>query len=81
MRPSMAVSLMLLSLILGSGCATGSVPYSKAGSTEADRKRDVAECTRDSIGHEAGRHVFSPVVIDRAAYESCLESRGYTRAR
>lgn len=76
-RPALAV----MSLIFTFGCATARVAYDKPGSSEADRKRDVADCTHASIGHEPGRHVVVPVVIDRAAFEKCLEGRGYSRVR
>jgi hypothetical protein len=72
---------VVVSLIVMSGCATGRVAYDKPGSTETDRKRDVSECTQASIGHEPQRHVVSPILFDRAAFEQCLESRGYTRVR
>jgi hypothetical protein len=62
-----------------SGCATGTTAFEKPGSTEADRKRDVAECTEASIGHEPGRHVVSPLLFDRGTFEQCLERRGYSR--
>ena len=74
-------ALVVITLVVTFGCATGRVAYEKSGTTEADRKRDAAECTQASIGHEPGRHVLSPVVIDRAEFEKCLASRGYSRAR
>ena len=73
--------LMVLSMIVLVGCATSRVAYEKPGSTEADRQRDISECTQASIGHEPSRHVFAPVIVDRAAFEKCLEGRGYSRAQ
>jgi hypothetical protein len=74
-------ALVVMSLLFTFGCATGRAAYEKPGSTEADRKRDVSDCVQASIGHEPGRHVFAPVVLDREEFEKCLESRGYSRAR
>ena len=74
-------ALMVMSLVFMFGCASGRVAYDKPGSTEADRRRDVSECTLVSIGHEPGRHVLAPVVLDRSAFAACLESRGYSRVR
>lgn len=70
--------LLVIALAFAVGCA-GKVAYEKPGSTEADRKRDVADCVHASIGHEAAGHVVAPVVIDREAFAKCLESRGYSR--
>lgn len=68
-------------MLLIVGCATNRVAYEKSGATEADRKRDVAECTQQSIGHDPGRHVVIPVVVDRIAFAQCLEQRGYSPVR
>lgn len=81
MRSMQTGALVVMSLVFTFGCATGRVVYEKPGSTEADRKRDVSDCVQASIGHESGRHVFAPVVLDRSEFEKCLESRGYSRAR
>ena len=81
MRSMRAGALVVMSLVFTFGCATGRVAYEKPGSTEADRKRDVSDCTQASIGHEPGRHVLAPIALDREAFEKCLESRGYSRAR
>ena len=81
MRSIWTGTLVVMSLLVTFGCATGRTAYEKPGTTEADRKRDVADCVQASIGHEPGRHVLAPVVIDRAEFEKCLASRGYSRAR
>jgi hypothetical protein len=72
---------MVVSVMFLFGCATSKVAYEKPGSTEVDRQRDTSECTQACIGHEPSRHVFAPVVVDRAAFEKCLEDRGYSRVR
>ena len=71
--------LLLTALLLVTGCASSQNAYQKPGTSEGDRKRDTAECARASIGHEPGRHVVTPVVIDREAFAKCLEARGYAR--
>jgi hypothetical protein len=82
MRAMRRGALVVMSLVLTFGCTTGRGAYEKPGNTEADRRRDVSECAQASIGHEPGRHmVSSPVLFDRAAFEQCLESRGYSRVR
>ena len=81
MRSIQRGALVVISLVSAFGRASGRVAYDKPGSTEADRRRDVSDCTQVSIGHDPGRHVFTPVVIDRAAFETCLEGRGYSRVR
>ena len=73
--------LLVMSGVLAAGCAAGKVAYEKPGGTEAERRRDAADCAQASISHEPGRHVLSPVVIDREAFEQCLARRGYSPAR
>jgi len=73
--------LLAMFVVLMAGCAAGKVAYEKPGGTEVDRRRDVAECVQASIGHEPGRHVVTPVVVDREAFARCLESRGYSQVR
>lgn len=74
-------TLLAVVAVVAAGCATGKVAYEKAGTTEAERKRDVAECVHASLGHEVGRHALMVIEIDRNAVTQCLEGRGYTRAR
>jgi hypothetical protein len=66
-------------LLFSFACATPTAVYRKAGGSEAERKRDTAECVEAAIGHEPGRHIVTPVVIDRESFARCLESRGYAR--
>jgi hypothetical protein len=73
--------VVVTSLVFTFGCATGGVAYEKPGSTQEDRKRDMSDCTLASIGHQPERHVLTPIMVDRAAFEKCLESRGYSRVR
>jgi hypothetical protein len=70
-----------LVLVVLTGCATTKVAYEKPGATDAERKRDTAACAEGAIGHEPGRHVITPIVIDREAFAKCLEGRGYVRVR
>jgi hypothetical protein len=81
MRSSRTCTLVVASLLFTVGCATGRVAWDKPGTTEAERRRDVAECAQASLGHEPGRHVLTPVVVDHAAFAKCLEARGYARVR
>ena len=81
MRWTRGWALLMMSAVLAAGCATGRVAYEKPGSSEADRRRDAADCAHASISHEPGRHVLSPVVIDREAFAQCLERRGYSPSR
>ena len=82
MRAMRGGVVLAMVLLLAIGCATtGKVAYEKRGVTEAERRRDVSECTHESIGHDPSRHVVLPLVLDRAAFERCLESRGYSRVQ
>jgi hypothetical protein len=59
------------------GCATPRIAYTKPGATDADRKRDEAECFQRAIGHNASEHVLVPLTVDRELFRDCLERRGY----
>lgn len=66
---------------LAAGCATPRVAYTKPGATDAERKRDEAECFQGAIGHNASEHVLVPLTVDRELFRSCLERRGYVSVR
>jgi hypothetical protein len=73
--------VVVMSLVFTFGCATGRAAYAKPGTTPEDRKRDVSDCALASLGHQPERHVLTPIMVDRAAFEKCLEGRGYSRVR
>jgi hypothetical protein len=63
------------------GCATPRVAYTKPGVTDAERKRDTAECFQGALGHNASEHVLVPLTVDRELFHACLEGRGYVPVR
>lgn len=73
--------VLLVGAVLIAGCATGKVSYVKAGVSEAERKRDENECVRASLEHTYRAHILVPIAIDREAFATCLESRGYRATR
>lgn len=75
------LAVVLVPAVLTAACATGKVRYSKAGGTEAERKRDENECLRTALDHTYRAHILIPIAIDREVFQSCLESRGYRAAR
>lgn len=81
MRSISTMALAVMSVGVALGCATPQVAYEKPGTTQEDRKRDVSDCTLASLGHQPERHLITPIMVDRAAVERCLESRGYSRVR
>ncbi len=80
MRSISTGALVVMLLTFSFGCATGKVTYEKPGTTQEDRKRDVSDCALASLGHQPERHVLTPIMVDRAAFERCLENRGYSRS-
>lgn len=66
---------------LVAGCATPRVAYTRPGATDAERKRDEAECFQGAIGHNASAHVSVPLTVDRELFRDCLERRGYVPVR
>jgi hypothetical protein len=85
--------LILVVALAGAACATSR--WERAGATEADRQRDETECTaRANRDYSVpGRRVISSSrrdvnesvelvtrrEFDVAAYEACMEGRGYRR--
>ena len=70
----------LIGVVLA-GCSTARAAYDKPGGTEGERRRDFSDCTQLALGHDAGRHVFLPFVVDREVVAGCLELRGYSKTR
>jgi hypothetical protein len=70
---------MGLLLVLSVGCATTEprVIYEKAGTPEAQVKKDHAACVRASVTGEE-TIVSNILKLDREAYKRCMEGRGYT---
>ncbi len=65
--------------VLVTGCATGRVAYTKPGVSDAERKRDQAECVQASLDHSSWQpHILLLVTIDREAFVKCIEGRGYS---
>jgi hypothetical protein len=71
----------LVSCVLVAGCATSdtssTVVYTKAGVGPADRQRDESECLRSSVGLDDQSRILVPFQIDRHAFRTCMEARGY----
>jgi hypothetical protein len=65
-------------LVLLGGCASSaSDSWVKAGSTEADRGRDTADCLHAARRVMPGREGPS-VSVDQGRYRECMTGRGYT---
>ena len=67
----------LLVLGLLASCAAQRPRFEKPGVTEAEQKRDQAECAKLSMSVVGARLGFGVFKIDRDTYQSCLKSRGY----
>jgi hypothetical protein len=78
LRAVMGVSSLLVSFGLLAGCATSSrVVFHKPGVSGAERERDENTCLRSSIGLDDQQRILTPFEIDRVAFRSCMEARGY----
>jgi len=76
-----ALARLSLALVLLGGCASStSDSWVKAGSTEADRGRDTADCLREARRVMPGREGPS-VSVDQDRYRDCMMARGYTAGR
>lgn len=66
-------------LMLSVGCAATEprIIYEKAGTPEAQAKKDHAACVRASVTGEE-TIVSNILKLDRDAYKRCMEGRGYT---
>ena len=81
MIPGRWLGPLAILAVLTAGCATPRVAYTKPGATDAERKRDEAECFKGALGHNASEHVLVPLTVDRELFRSCLERRGYVPVR
>jgi hypothetical protein len=53
--------------------------YSKPGVTGAQQKQDQEDCVRSAVEvGETERRLLSAVPINREAFNTCMEARGYT---
>jgi hypothetical protein len=78
LRAVMGVSGLLVSFGLLAGCATSSrVVYTKPGVSAAEREQAENACLRTSIGLDDQSRILLPFEIDRTAFRSCMEARGY----
>src|SRR5262245_20719388 len=73
---SLCIALSVVPLLL-LGCGSTRVTYDKPGVTDAERRRDMSECVRRSMGTNEGWNTFALYQVDPAQYERCLETRGY----
>ena len=73
--------ILLASAALLAGCATRPAIYTKAGVTDAERRRDEAACIQQALGHQERTHIGLLYSIDREEFVKCLEGRGYSAAR
>ena len=72
---------LLVSFALLAGCATsdpGQIVFTKAGVSAADRQKDENDCLRSSVGVDDETRVLVPFQVDRSAFQSCMEKRGFT---
>ena len=67
-----------VALVLLGGCASSaSDAWVKAGTTEAERGRDTADCLQGARRVKPGRD--GPVTsVDQDRYRECMQGRGYT---
>lgn len=73
------VSVALVVFGLLAGCTSSpKIIFAKPGATPADRERDENACVRSSIGLDDQSRIMVPFDIDRAAFQKCMEARGYT---
>jgi len=72
-------ALLLAALTLVAACATTTRPvYVKAGVSEADRKKDNAECLKVAVSANLDTRTFGAYSFDREQYDTCMRGRGYT---
>jgi hypothetical protein len=79
-RVVMGVGSLLVSFGWLSGCAstdTGQIVFTKAGVSAADHQKDENDCLRSSVGVDDQTRILVPFQVDRHAFRSCMEGRGY----
>jgi hypothetical protein len=52
--------------------------HSQLAKAESQRRRDINECVRASIGAEDRGGLFAVIPINRQQFKQCMEARGYT---
>ena len=73
--------ILVGSLVVFGACATSEKPrtvYDKPGVSDADRKRDEAECTTASVGTPRADVSLGLIRINREAFDACMKGRGYS---
>ena len=75
-------SLILVgSLVVFGACATSAPPrvmYDKPGVSDADRKRDEAQCTTASVGTPRPDVSLGLMRVNREAFDNCMKGKGYS---
>jgi outer membrane biogenesis lipoprotein LolB len=74
--------LMMATALLLAGCVTGwsNKNYVKAGATEQQHERDLAECKVTATGSQAGNSIGSAIIAEQTL-KNCMESKGWTVER
>jgi hypothetical protein len=74
-----ARAVLLLALLGGCATATGGETwvFEKPGMTEAQLRRDREECSAQAIDAEHLHRGGFPFRINRDAYKTCMQQRGY----
>ena len=69
--------------VIAVGCAgkTTPVSYTKAGTTDDQRKKDEHECLGASVDSREGQRAGFFVSFDRDQYATCMTARGYALKR
>jgi hypothetical protein len=70
----MGLGSLVLSLGLLTGCAASAVA---PGAAVSDRVREENACVRASIGPNDDGFILLPFIIDRGAYQRCMDAHGY----
>jgi hypothetical protein len=76
-----AAVILVGSLVVCAACATTEQPrmvYDKPGVSDADRKRDEAQCTTASVATPPADVGLGMMRIDRAAFDACMKGKGYS---
>jgi hypothetical protein len=75
-----ATVILVGSLVVFGACASAPprTVYDKPGVSDADRKRDEAQCTTASVGTPRPDVSLGMIRVDREAFDACMKARGYT---
>jgi hypothetical protein len=72
------IALALCAGLLGAcSTTTTAVGFRKPGADAADQRRDESACLQAASGLDNRGLILVPFELDRAAYQRCMESRGY----